>query len=180
MKIKFLLVMLLAVTVAVSSGCSSFGRSAGSDDPAKNAQYVVKNAPRWMTRLPSETNTVYAAGTAYSGDWNMSRNKAQIGAYGQLCVAANGTVSQRGDVFIRDSQYGTAEVSELAIRTMCSGVDISGAQVVETVVVAERNGFRTYTLVKLPFNEENFIRREREADQRSQEVFDQFDAAGPR
>ena len=52
----------------------------------------------------------------------------------------------------RDNGDAGTESSEMAVRSMCADVDISGVETVEMKHVAEGNRIRTYVLVALSLN----------------------------
>jgi len=143
---------------------------------------VLDNMPDWMTDVPVSDAAIYQTGSAGSGNLSMSRAKARNMAYGQICVAAGGTVSQQNQTFISDTGSTTVENSELAIRSMCTATDITGAEVTEEVVVQENNRYRTYVLVALPIGDANVLLTEKndqilqeKALDRSAEVFEEID-----
>ena len=147
------------------------------------AERAVSQAPKWMAELPRNTNAVYANGSAVSADMSMAADKAKLVAFGKICMAAGGTVDQRNTMFRSDSTTSSVERSELAIRGMCQRVDISGVEVAEVKTIAEGARFRTYVLVALPIGEANAIqlrqdrlRSEKQALERSQQVFSEMDA----
>ena len=143
---------------------------------------TITNMPDWMMEVPESEAAIYQTGTAASGNLSMSRAKARNMAYGQICVAAGGTVSQQNQTFISDTGSSTVESSELAIRSMCTSTDITGAEIADEVVVQENSRYRTYVLVALPMGDANILlerRREHELQQdaleRSNEVFQEID-----
>jgi hypothetical protein len=188
---RFLLVTPLVMAL---SACGTF-----SSDPfekraererERQERYVERaldRAPKWMTELPKSDSAIYQNGTAVSPDMGMSANKAKTMAFGKICMAAGGKVSQQSKIFMMDSETASTEQSELAIRSMCPGVDISGVEVVDTRMIAEGNRFRTYVLVALPTGEANAIQtrrdqqaQRRQAEQRSREAFREMEGAEAR
>ena len=131
-----------------------------------------------MTEIPKSQSAIYQNGTAVSQDMGMSVNKAKTMAFGKLCMAAGGQVNQQSKIYRIDSQNASTEHSELAIKSFCPGVDISGVEVVDTKIVAEGGRVRTYVLVALPTGSANAIQTRRESLQqqrttetRSREAF---------
>ena len=142
----------------------------------------ISQAPEWMTRLPVSNNAVYANGSSVSTDMSMADYKAKLFAYGKICMAAGGKVSQQAKVFMQDSTEASAEISELAIKSMCPSVDITGVEIKDVKRVSEGGRFRTYVLVALPTGEANALQKRKDqlklkdrADQRSTEVFTEMD-----
>lgn len=129
----------------------------------KAVESSLSNAPKWMTETPTSTNAVFAAGSATSLDMSMSDWKAKMFAYGKICIAAGGRVSQQGKMFMQDSGETSIESSELAIKTMCPSVDITGTEVREIKRVAEGTRYRTYVLVALPTGDANLLQKRKDA-----------------
>jgi hypothetical protein len=142
----------------------------------------ISQAPEWMTKLPVSNNAVYANGSSVSTDMSMADYKAKLFAYGKICMAAGGKVSQQAKVFMQDSTEASAEISELAIKSMCPSVDITGVEIKDVKRVGEGGRFRTYVLVALPTGDANALQKRKDqlklkdrADQRSTEVFTEMD-----
>ena len=142
----------------------------------------VAQAPEWMSKLPVSNNAVYANGSAVSSDMSMADYKAKLFAYGKICMAAGGKVNQQSKIFMQDTAVASTEVSELAIKSMCPSVDITGTEIKEVKRIAEGGRFRTYVLVVLPTGEANALQRRKDqlklnegAVQRSTEAFKEMD-----
>jgi len=142
----------------------------------------VSQAPDWMSRLPVSNNAVYANGSAVSSDMSMADYKAKLFAYGKICMAAGGKVNQQSKIFMQDTAVASSEVSELAIKSMCPSVDITGTEIKEVKRIAEGGRFRSYVLVVLPTGEANVLQKRKDqlklnegAVQRSTEAFKEMD-----
>jgi hypothetical protein len=142
----------------------------------------ISQAPKWMTELPVSDNAVYANGSAVSTDMSMADYKAKLFAYGKICMAAGGRVNQQSHVFMQDTSEASNETSELAIRSMCPSVDITGTEIKEVKRISEGGRFRTYVLVALPQGDANQMRKRRDqamlkqrAEKRQVEVFKEMD-----
>lgn len=183
-------ILTLIPIVAVLAACSSSPKDPyerrAYEERQRQEKYVERSldkAPKWMTELPTSNSAVYANGTAASGDFSMADYKAKMLAFGKICVAAGGTVSQQGKIFMQDTADATYETSELAIRTMCPNVDVTGVEVKEIKRISEGNRYRTYVLVALPTGDANQLQRRREqqrlqnrAETRSTTVFREMEA----
>lgn len=139
-------------------------------------QSAISEAPEWMTRLPKSANAVYENGTSTSGDFAMADMKAKAIAYAKICTAAGGTVRQQTKIYQQDNGTTSVENSELAIRSLCKDVDITGVETVEMKHVAEGNRIRTYVLVALPMGQANVMKNTKEAQARAPEAFKELDA----
>lgn len=161
--------ILTGVITAILAGCSStpsdrYDRRVHEERQRQSEEVksALNNAPKWMTELPRSNSAVYANGTAVSRDMAMSMNKAKTVAFGKICVSAGGRVDQQSSVFQSDRDDISVEISEMAIRSFCPAVDISGAEIIESRMVAEGNRFRAYVLMALPTGSANVIQRNNE------------------
>ena len=146
----------------------------------------IDKAPKWMTELPVSTNAVYANGSAVSSDMSMADYKAKLFAYGKICMAAGGKVSQQSKMFMMDNSSVSYETSEVAIRGVCPDVDITGVETKEVKRIAEGTRFRSYVLVALPTGDANVLKKQKEqsrmqsqAAARSRQAFQELNAVSP-
>jgi len=186
MKKTLLLLPLVASLAACGTFSSKDPYERRADEMREQREKLVERsldkAPKWMTELPQSTGAVYAAGTAVSGDFSMADDKAKTIALGKICIAAGGTVDKQSKVFIMDTQNGSTEASEMAIRSMCQNVDVTGAVVHDIKRMSEGGRYRTYILVALPIGEANQLRQQkvneqlaRTSEARSREAFRELD-----
>ena len=142
----------------------------------------ITQAPEWMSRLPVSNNAVYANGSAVSTDMSMADYEAKLFAFGKICMAAGGKVDQQSKIFMQDTAVASTEISELAIRSMCPSVDITGTAIREVKRIAEGGRFRTYVLLALPTGDANALQKRKDqlklnegAVQRGKEAFKELD-----
>ena len=142
----------------------------------------IDKAPKWMTELPVSTSAVYANGSAVSSDMSMADYKAKLFAYGKICMAAGGKVSQQSKMFMMDNSSVSYETSEVAIRGVCPDVDITGVETKEVKRIAEGTRFRSYVLVALPTGDANMLKKQKDqvklqsqAAGRSKQAFEELD-----
>jgi hypothetical protein len=142
----------------------------------------VAQAPDWMNKLPVSNNAVYANGSAVSSDMSMADYKAKLFAFGKICMAAGGKVDQQSKIFMQDTAVASVEVSELAIKSMCPSVDITGVEIKDVKRTAEGSRFRSYVLVALPTGDANVLQKRKDqlklnnrAEQRSGEAFKEME-----
>ena len=136
---------------------------------------AISEAPEWMTKLPKSANAVYENGTATSGDFAMADMKAKAIAYAKICTAAGGKVRSQTKVFTQDNGTTTTESSEMAIRSICPDIDITGVETVEMKHVAEGNRIRSYVLVALPIGGANVMKSAKETSRSAKEAFKELD-----
>jgi hypothetical protein len=142
----------------------------------------IDKAPKWMAELPVSTSAVYANGSAVSSDMSMADYKAKLFAYGKICMAAGGRVSQQSKMFMMDNSSASYETSEVAIRGVCPDVDITGVETKEVKRIAEGTRFRSYVLVALPTGDANVLKKQKDqaklqsqAAGRSRQAFEELD-----
>jgi hypothetical protein len=136
---------------------------------------AISQAPEWMTKLPKSANAVYESATATSGDFAMADMKAKAIAYAKICTSAGGKVRSQTKVFTQDNGTTTTEMSEMAIRSICPDIDITGVETVEMKHVADGNRIRTYVLVALPIGSANTMKTAKESARSSKEAFRELD-----
>ena len=151
----------LAIVVAVTgvlSACGSTGTNYSAQYNQQSTQNsaqmanAISQAPEWMSKLPKAAGYVFENGTATSSDFGFADIKAKTIAYSKICTAAGGVVRSQTKMYKSDNGDTGTEQSEMAIRSMCADVDITGVETVEMKHVADGNRIRTYVLVALPTN----------------------------
>ena len=136
---------------------------------------AIEQAPAWMSKLPKASGHVFENGTATSTDFAFADIKAKSIAYAKICTAAGGKIRSQVKMFRSDNGDSGVEQSELALRSMCPDVDITGVETVEMKHVSEGNRIRTYVLVVLPIGDKNIIKSTRDAQARAPEAFRELD-----
>ena len=181
---KLLFVVPLITLVTACGTTNTYDKRADyeRERQEKAVDRAIDKAPKWMAELPKSNNAVYANGTAVSRDFAMSDMKAKSIAYSQICMAAGGEVDKSSKVYMNDTESASTENSEVAIRSMCRRVDITGAETVETVRISENGRFRTYVLVALPTGDANKLQTRKDqqragknAAERSERAFNELD-----
>jgi hypothetical protein len=174
----------VAITLAVTGILTACGTSGtnysavySGQDRVKTAQMnsAVSQAPDWMSKLPKASGYIFENGTATSSDFGFADMKAKAMAYAKICTAAGGKIRQQTKIFKADSGDVSVDQSELAIRSMCADIDITGVETVEMKHVSEGNRIRTYVLVTLPLGDKNVLKSTRDAQARAPEAFKELD-----
>ncbi len=163
---KKTLLLIPVVAMLAACGTTDVYQKRADKERERQERYVeraIDKAPKWMTEVPLSNSAVFEAGTAVSADFSMADHKAKADAYGKICMAAGGTASQRTKIYRTDSEATSTEFSEMALRTSCKEVDLTGVEVREVKRVAEGTRFRTYVLVALPTGDANILRKAKEA-----------------
>jgi hydrogenase maturation factor len=170
------LVIATAVTGALTAcGTSGTNYSAmySGQNSVQTAQMTsaVEQAPVWMSKLPKAPGYIFENGTATSSDFGFADIKAKTIAYAKICNSAGGKIRQQTKMYKADNGDTGIEQSEMAIRSMCADVDISGVETVEMKHVSEGNRIRTYVLVTLPTTG----RMNKDTKQSAKEAFKELD-----
>ncbi len=175
--------ILIATAVAgVLTACSSSKPNYSAQFSAPNTLQTqqmasaIAQAPEWMSRLPKAPGYVFENGTATSGDFAFADIKAKSMAYAKICTAAGGKVRSQVKIFRSDSGDSSTDHSEMALRSMCPDVDITGVETVEMKHVSEGNRIRTYVLVALPIGDKNVMKSAKDAQTRAPEAFKELDS----
>jgi hypothetical protein len=176
---KKIAIALTVTGVLTACGTSSPNYSAmySGQNNVQTAQMksAIEQAPVWMSRLPKAPGYIFENGTATSGDFGFADIKAKTMAYAKICTAAGGKIRQQTKMFRSDSGDTSVDQSELAIRSMCADIDITGVETVEMKHVSEGNRIRTYVLVALPLGDKNVLKSTRDAQTRAPEAFKELD-----
>jgi len=164
---KLLLTLpIVAVLAACGTTRDSYERRSDAERQRQEraVERVIDKAPKWMTEIPISNSAVYAAGTSASGDYSMAMHKAKADAYGKICMSAGGTASQRTKIYKADTADVSSELSEMALRTSCKEVDLTGVEVAKDGIkmIQEGNRYRAYVLVVLPTGDANILRKAKE------------------
>ena len=180
--IAFILPIVALLTACGTTDTYQKRADAERERQEKYAERSLDKAPKWMTDLPKSTAAVYANGTSVSADMAMADEKAKVIAFGNLCMSAGGEVDKQSRVFRNDIGESSNENSEMAIRSMCRKVDMTGAEITEIKRITEGTRYRTYVLVAMPFGDANPLKKQkietemrRESARRSTEAFRELD-----
>ena len=176
---KKLAIVLATATVVSACGTSGTNYSAqySNQNSLQTAQMnsAVKEAPAWMSKLPKAAGYIFENGTATSPDFGFADIKAKTMAYAKICTAAGGKVRSQVKMFRSDNGDASTDQSEMALRSMCPDVDITGVETVEMKHVSEGNRIRTYVLVALPLGDKNVLKSAKDAAARAPEAFRELD-----
>jgi hypothetical protein len=147
---KLLIVTAIAGMLTACGTTNNTAQLQNSGVPqASRMAAAIKEAPEWMSKLPKAPGYVFENGTATSSDFGFADIKAKTIAYSKICTSAGGKVRSQTKLYRADNGDAGTESSEMAVRSMCADVDISGVETVEMKHVAEGNRIRTYVLVAL-------------------------------
>jgi hypothetical protein len=178
-KMKKVLIATVVTGMLTACGTSGTNYSAvySGQNNLQTAQMnsAIEQAPAWMSRLPKAPGYIFENGTATSSDFGFADIKAKAMAYAKICTAAGGKIRQQTKIFKSDNGDAGVDHSELAIRSMCADIDITGVETVEMKHVSEGNRIRTYVLVTLPLGDKNVLKATKDAQARAPEAFRELD-----
>jgi hypothetical protein len=165
---KKLFTLLPIVALLAACGTTDPMAKRAEQERDRQERYVertIDKAPKWMTEIPTSSSAVYAAGTSVSGEYSMAVHKATLDAYGKICMSVGGTASQQTKIYRTDSEATSTEFSEMALKSSCKEVDLTGIEIAKDgkKVIAEGNRYRAYVLVVMPTGDANILRRAKEA-----------------
>ena len=172
---------IVLATAAVVSACGTKGTNYSAQYSNQNSlqtaqmNLAVKEAPAWMSKLPKAAGYIFENGTATSADFGFADIKAKTMAYAKICTAAGGKVRSQVKMFRSDNGDASTDQSEMALRSMCPDVDITGVETVEMKHVSEGNRIRTYVLVTLPLGDKNVLKSAKDAATRAPDAFRELD-----
>jgi hypothetical protein len=174
-------VLIATVVTGMLTACGTSGTNYSAmysgQNQVQTAQMTsaISQAPVWMSKLPKAPGYIFENGTATSSDFGFADMKAKAMAYAKICTAAGGKIRQQTKIFKSDSGDIGVDQSELAIRSMCADIDITGVETVEMKHVSEGNRIRTYVLVTLPLGDKNVLKSTKDAQARAPEAFKELD-----
>lgn len=163
-------ILTLLPIVAMLAACGTTDPMAKRAEQERDRQEriverTLDKAPKWMTETPVSNSAVYAAGTSVSSDYSMAIGKAKADAYGKICMSVGGTASQRTKIYRADSESSGTEFSEMALKTSCKEVDLTGVEVPKDGIkmISEGGRYRAYVLVVMPTGDANVLKRAKES-----------------
>lgn len=176
---KLLLVVPVVALLAACGTTEKFEKRAETERvrQEKYVERTIDKAPKWMEKLPESSSAVYANGTGVSRDFGMADEKAKLLAFSKICMAAGGEVDKQSKMFMSDTDDVNLERSEMAIRAMCRGTDISGAEIVEVKRISEGSRYRSYVLVALPTGDANPLQQRNDRRKEAARSKDRADRA---
>ncbi|WP_075881835.1 LPP20 family lipoprotein [Vreelandella massiliensis] len=136
---------------------------------------VIETLPDWIVKKPSPDATgVYGAGIGTSESISLALQKANIDARRDMAQEIDQVLSAE------TTMAGDSDASfKSIVNTFIDSVDVAGAEDVDRVIQSGREGYRVYTLLKLPYPEFNralseFSRQDESAAQAMQSQYDQL------
>jgi uncharacterized protein YceK len=173
--------LLIAVAVtSLLSACGSTGKQYSqfneqNQRQEKHVTQALDRAPEWMTRLPKSENAIYQSADESGASMSSAKMFAEAKAYAKICTSAGGKVRSQTKFFESDNGTSSTRSSEIAVRSLCPDVDITGVQTVDVVYLREGSRVRAMVLVALPIGSANVLKSNRDAEARGKEAFEELD-----
>lgn len=169
---KFLLMIpLIALLTACGTTKDAYERRADAERERyiSTQEKILDKTPSWYTSLPMSNSAVYEAGFGSSFNLADADAYAKHDAYGKICMAAGGKVSQQTKMYSMEGENGRSQTNERVTKGFCPGVDLTGVEQREIKRFVTPNGkINTYVLVVLPTGDANILRKAKD-QQRLQE-----------
>jgi len=173
--------LIVSAATCVLSACGTGGTNYSAQYNTQHAlqasqiQSAIDQAPDFMSKLPKSQVFIFENVTAISTDFGFADIKAKTIAYAKICTALGGKVRSQVKMFKSDSGETATEQSEMAIRSMCPDVDLSGVETVAMKHVADGNRIRTYVLISLAIGNNNAIKSAKDAQSSAPKAFEELD-----
>lgn len=187
--------LIIAGTIAtILAGCSSMNtkhtesQPIPSPTPAVTKEQTVAaqgkidapqtiDLPAWYIKAPASTDDyVFIAGTGYSNDLAMSREKALLDAQMKLADKINGMMNAVVKQHKTDSD-GTVGVDKtsITIKKVIMDTALTGYHIEDSKIQTENRSYRTFMLLRYPIGDANRLLKARQ--QREDQLRDSDDAA---
>lgn len=171
---KNIILIVAGMSIALG-GCMS-GKKVDLDGKSKTANsvqekktaVVIEGMPDWVVQLPEadKTKELYVAGTGYSSNLKLARDKAFLDVEQQIANKVSAKISQQVKEYIREIGSGTPitiQDNEYVTKKVVTEAEVAGYQQADMAVLREGKGFRVYVLGYYPF-EENVLRAMRQTE----------------
>lgn len=173
--------LIAATSVAVVlTGCGTFGAKSNAQAPIPSPTPAVTkdqtiaaqgkvdapqtiDIPAWYIKAPNSTEDfVYIAGTGYSSDLSMSREKAVLDAQVKLADKINGTINALVKQYKTDNggAMGTDKTS-LTVKKLIVDTAVTGYHIEDSRVVNENRAYRSFVLIRYPMGDANRLLKDK-------------------
>lgn len=124
-------------------------------------QQTVLEIPSWYLNLPQESHSVYAAGTATSGDLQLAMDKSILNAKRTLADSIKGLLSSKMKQFINESGSDgdsilTNEASKVTTN-LITEANVAGYKQADAKVLSQGKQYRVYVLLQYPLGKANQV-----------------------
>jgi hypothetical protein len=134
---------------------------------------VVDEAPSWFANPPVDGNSLYAPGTATSGDMQLALDKATLSAKRSLADILNSSISSKMKEFVSESGAGEDPVvnteSERVTTNLITEANLAGYARPQTKVIPQGGQYRAFVLLQYPIGNANRVLMDRVKKERTLE-----------
>ena len=133
------------------------------------AKANTTGAPSWVLRLPESPDSIFAVGVATSMNEQLAYDKARLYAERRLVEIANSEIESLTKSYALERDESLNETTEMVVKKTANG-QLIGTKRVDTHAEYDGRRYKVYMLVALPLDENNPLRKEREARQAKREA----------
>lgn len=133
------------------------------------AKANTTGAPSWVLRLPEAPDAIFAVGVANSMNEQLAYDKARLYAERRLVEIANSEIESLTKSYALERDESLNETTEMVVKKTANG-QLIGTKRVDTHAEYDGRRYKVYMLVALPLDENNPLRKEREARQAKREA----------
>jgi len=113
--------------------------------------------PNWYIKPPASTEEyIYFAGTGYSSDLAMSREKALLDSQMKLADTLNGVMNAMIKQQKSDSTGSVvSDKTSITVKKVIANTVMTGYMIEDTKILSENRNYRTFILVRYPIGDAN-------------------------
>ena len=113
--------------------------------------------PNWYIKPPASTEEyIYFAGTGYSSDLAMSREKALLDSQMKLADTLNGAMNAMIKQQKSDSTGSVvSDKTSITVKKVIANTVMTGYMIEDTKILSENRNYRTFILVRYPIGDAN-------------------------
>jgi len=169
--------IIASAVITVLAGCSTFSGNQSKDispTPAVTKDQTIAAAgkvespltidlPNWYIKPPAATDDfIYFAGTGYSSDLAMSREKALLDSQMKLADTINGAMNamvkqQKSD----NAGSVVTDKTSVTIKKIIANTVMTGYRIEDSKILSENRNYRTFILVRYPIGDANRLLKDR-------------------
>ena len=169
--------LIIASAVAALVGCSTTSvplNTVTSPTPAVTKDQTIAAAgkvdspltidlPSWYIKPPASTDDyIWFAGTGYSSDLAMSREKAVLDSQMKLADTINGAMNamvkqQKSD----NAGSVVTDKTSITVKKIIANTVMTGYRIEDSRVLCENRNYRTFVLVRYPIGDANRLLKDR-------------------
>jgi len=158
----------LTVLVGCSTTAPQVAKEVPSPTPAVTKDQPIAAAgkvespmtidlPNWYIKPPASTEEyIYFAGTGYSSDLSMSREKALLDSQMKLADTLNGAMNAMIKQQKSDSTGSViSDKTSITIKKVIANTVMTGYMIEDSKILSENRNYRTFILVRYPIGDAN-------------------------